>query len=61
MDQRAQVSCGSGLWMNGSFDSGQPREATRNSAVGRQCLARVGIIFFLLPAVRNVCMSEGRN
>lgn len=35
VDQCAQVSCGSGLWMNGSFDSGQPKEATTNTGCGQ--------------------------
>lgn len=52
MDQHAQVSCGSGPWMNGSFDSDQPKEA------GRQHVARLGIFFFLLFFRENISKSE---
>lgn len=55
MDQRAQVSCGSGPWMNGSFDSAQPKEA------GRQHIARLGIFFFFPPLSfcrENISKSE---
>lgn len=57
MDQCAQVSCRSGSWMNGSFDS---RKRPERLAVGRECLAGLGIDS-PPPVGKNACKSEGRN
>lgn len=62
VDQCAQVSCGSGSWMNGSFDSDQPKEATRKAACGQDStLLELGYIFFPPSQRENASESKGRN
>ena len=54
MDQCAQVLCGSGHGRMVALIQTSLRKQPERLAAGRQCVARVRVIFFLPPVGENV-------